>query len=102
MLTNFLLKRAVAMNVKYYQNSFTRGASSTIGQKPEVISAGQAALNHVDLLYKNGQYKEALREIDLIEEKYPGCTKAAKYYRGEAAYALLKEMGHLKKLTPSI
>lgn len=102
MLTSFLSKKAVAVSVKYYQNSFCRGISDLPNQKPKNLSEGQVALNHVDLLCKDGQYLEALKEINRIEEKYPDCTKAAKYYKGEAAYALLEKMGHLKNLTPSI
>jgi len=102
MLTSFLSKRVTVAGIKYYQSSFVREIASIFNQKPENIGEGQAALNHVDLLCKNGKYTEALKEIELIEEKYPDCTKAAKYYRGEAAYALLKKIGHLKNLTPSI
>jgi hypothetical protein len=102
MLTSFLLKKAAAVSVKYYQNSFLRGISGISTQKPKNISEGQAALDHVDRLCKEGQYREALKEINFIEEKYPDCTKAAKYYKGEAAYALLEKMGHLKNLTPSV
>lgn len=102
MLTNFLSKRLTIARFKYYQNSFVREIASIAKQNSENIGEGQVALDHVDLLYKNGKYAEALKEIELIEEKYPDCTKAAKYYRGEVAYALLKKIGHLKNLTPSI
>lgn len=55
------------------------------------------ALNEIKELWKTGQLREALHKIDQIEENYPSCTKAAKYYRGEIGYELLEKSGKLPK-----
>ncbi len=102
MLTSFLSKKAMMRGVKVGQDFGMRSISQIAQQNPKKISEGQEALNHVELLCKNGQYTEALKEIDWIEKTYPSCTKGSKYYRGEAAYALLEKMGHLKNLPPSV
>ena len=103
MLINFIANRAGVLGGRFCSNAAMRGMSAMCkGSSKMNISEGQAALNHVSDLYKKGQYREVLKEIVKIEERYPGCSKAAKYYRGEAAYALLEQTGELKKLTPSI
>lgn len=98
MLTSFFSKRSRIIASKCYFSTVTAKGIPTMGK--EKLSEGQAALNHVNDLYKKGQYEEALKEIARIEERYPGCSKATKYYRGEVAYALLEKTGDLRKLTP--
>jgi hypothetical protein len=102
MLTSFLMHRS-KINVKLFPDAAARGLAVFNKEKgSKGISEGQAALNHVDELYKKKQYIEALREITKIEEKYPGCSKAAKYYRGKVSYAYLEKTGDLKNIGPSI
>ena len=71
---------------------------STRSMKNE-YSEGQKALDEVKSLCAERKYEEALRKISVIEDVYPGCGKAAKFYRGEATYELLKERGELPILT---
>ena len=98
MLTNFIANQAMIVGSRFCSNTAMRRISISKIK----ISEGQAALNHVSDLYKKGHYREALKEIVKIEERYPGCSKAAKYYRGEVTYALLEKTGDLKKLGPTI
>ena len=62
------------------------------------ISSGKQALDHIKALYQGGQYTEALQAIDWTESNYPGCSKAAKYYRGKVSVALLDKEGRLEGL----
>jgi tetratricopeptide (TPR) repeat protein len=59
---------------------------------------GQEALNYIRTLYENKSYEGALKMLTKIEEQYPECTKAAKYYRGKVSMALLEQEGTLEKL----
>jgi hypothetical protein len=59
---------------------------------------GQEALNYVRTLYEQKSYEDALKMLTQIEEQYPQCTKAAKYYRGKVSIALLEQDGTLEKL----
>ncbi len=100
MLTKFFANRSKAIMSVVYPG-VTREIITTVKENSKnQISAGQAALEHVNDLYKKGQLEEALKEIIKIEEKYPGCSKAAKYYRGEVSYAILEKTGNLKKIGP--
>ena len=59
--------------------------------RPAVLTPAQEALRRVDELYAGGDYRRALAEIRGVEEKFPGCSKAAKHYRGKVGMALLNE-----------
>jgi hypothetical protein len=101
MLTRFLSSRA--HRITSYLSTPSK-AMHTTAQEPikQNFSEGQAALNYVKQLCQEKKYKEALSQVTIIESKYPGCTKAAKFYRGEASIGLLEQKGSLKNLKPSI
>ncbi len=63
------------------------------------ISEGQKILNEIKLLCDTNQYEEALKKIELIENKYPSCSKALSRYRGLARYEIAKQNGTLPKMT---
>lgn len=77
-------------------------SSSQPGTLPHVsgiCTDGQKARDEVKSLCEQKKYEEALKKINGIEENFPSCIKAAKYYRGEATYELRKERGELPKMT---
>lgn len=57
----------------------------------------EKALNDIKELWQKGQLKEALKRIDSVEQKFPSCSKAAKYYRGEIGVQLLEQNGVISK-----
>lgn len=66
-----------------------------VSQATSAMSNAEMALNEVKELWKTGQLKEALSKINMIEEQYPSCTKAAKHYRGKIGIELLEKNGDL-------
>lgn len=64
---------------------------STISKLITEKTEGQMALERVQMLYQKREFIEALKEIASIEENYPMCSKATKYYRGKVSIALLEE-----------
>lgn len=75
----------------------SRGLLGSTGKVP-VPQTWQEALDRVRTLYEGKDYEGALKMIAQIEEEYPQCTKATKFYRGKVSMALLEEDGTLEKL----
>jgi hypothetical protein len=78
---------------RFFKTLYTSSASKPLYRSLEA----EKALNDVKKLWQKGQLKEALKEIDSIEQKFPSCSKAAKYYRGEIGVQLLEEKGVISK-----
>ncbi len=88
--------------LRFFRSASKEPSLSLLGrgfQSHSTLSAGQIALDKTRLLYEQGSYKEALKEVTKIEENYPGCTKAAKYYRGKISVALLEQEGAFQKFS---
>jgi len=79
-------------------NRYCSKGFSTGNLRDKGVSSGKQALDHIKALYQGGEYTEALQAIEWTELNYPGCSKAAKYYRGKVSVALLDKEGRLEEL----
>ena len=94
MLTRFLSKRT----------NLVRGGLNTIHTKNEgkLSNEWKIDINHLNDLYQEKKYEEALKEISKMESRYVGYSKIIQNYRGKVGIALLEESGELHKLKLSI
>lgn len=98
-MLRFLGNRYRLLAYQLFRAQTRRFISSSTAPEP---NNPQEALNYVRTLYENKDYRDALKMLTQIEEQYPQCTKAAKYYRGRISMALLEQDGTLEKLDISM